>query len=231
MNFSHLKQWSSRLLQLPPRQPKRPHGDAAAGWRTAEFSRVERRFMLESARRALITAAEGGCVPEVQDVPPTLFQERACFVTLTKSGALRGCVGHIFPQSPLWLAVMNNARSAALRDPRFPEVEPDEVPHIEIEISVLTTPRPLEFSSADDLLAQLRPGEDGVLLQAGPRMGTFLPQVWAQIPSKTDFMDHLALKAGCLPGEWRHPDVTISVYQAESFHESELAAAPALHAG
>lgn len=179
---------------------------------------------MQAARRALVSAAETGCVPEVQDVPPSLFQERACFVTLTKSGVLRGCVGHIFPQSPLWLAVINNTRSAALRDPRFPAVEPHELAELEIEISVLTTPRPLQFASADDLLEQLRPGVDGVLLQSGVRIATFLPQVWAQIPGKIDFLEHLSLKAGCLPGEWRRGDVAISVYQAESFHEAETLA-------
>lgn len=184
--------------------------------------------MLELARRSLVSAAEGGCAPEVQDLPPALFQERACFVTLAKSGALRGCVGHIVPQAPLWLAVINNARSAALRDPRFPAVEPAEVPELEIEISVLTSPRPLQFKSAEELLAQLRPGEDGVLLQSGPRMATFLPQVWAQIPRRMEFMEHLCLKAGCLPDEWRCSSAVISVYQAESFHEVESASATSL---
>ena len=135
------------------------------------------------------------------------------------AGALRGCIGHIHPQESLYKAVMDNAGSAALRDPRFLPVRPDEVDKIKIEISVLTEPKPLEFSSPEDLLSKLRPYEDGVVLRIGPAMATFLPQVWAQIPDKVQFLSHLSQKAGCEPSAWRGKDASVSIYHVESFEE------------
>ena len=84
------------------------------------------------------------------DVPAKFLEKKACFVTLTKGGDLRGCIGHLEPQEALYLAVRDNARNAALRDPRFPEVKPDEVAKIRIEISVLTEPKPLAFDSPEE---------------------------------------------------------------------------------
>ena len=160
-------------------------------------------------------------VPEVaeKDVPPKLAEKKACFVTLTKDGALRGCIGHLTAMEPLHQAVAENARNAALRDPRFLPVKPDELDKIKIEISVLTEPQPLAFSSPEDLLSKLHPNEDGVLLHIGPRTATFLPQVWAQIPDKVEFLEHLSQKAGCEPSAWRGKDVSVSIYHVECFEE------------
>ena len=176
--------------------------------RRQSLAAPERKFLLELARKSLKSAAAGASLPEgaAKDVPPKLAEKKACFVTLTKGGTLRGCIGHLTAIEPLHQAVIENARNAALRDPRFPAVKPDEVDKIKIEISVLTEPQPLPFSSPDDLLSKLHPNEDGVLLHIGPRTSTFLPQVWAQIPDKVQFLNHLAQKAGCEPSEWRGKD-------------------------
>ena len=120
---------------------------------------------------------------------------------------------------PLHQAVADNARNAALRDPRFPAVEPGELDKIRIEISVLTEPQPLAFSSPEDLLSKLHPNEDGVLLHIGPRTATFLPQVWAQLPDKVEFLNHLSQKAGCESSAWRGKDVSVSIYHVECFEE------------
>jgi AmmeMemoRadiSam system protein A len=186
------------------------------------FTAAERKFVLDLARRTLqsVTSA-AGTLPEVaeQDVPPKLAEKRACFVTLTKDGSLRGCIGHLTAQAPLYQAVIENARNAGLRDPRFPPVETSELDRLRIEISVLTEPQPLAFSSSEDLLGKLHPGEDGVLLHIGPRTATFLPQVWAQIPDKARFLEHLSQKAGCEPSAWRGKDVSVSIYHVECFEE------------
>jgi AmmeMemoRadiSam system protein A len=108
-----------------------------------------------------------------------------------------------------------------MRDPRFPPVRPDEVKGIHIEISVLTEPQPLSFSSPEDLLNKLQPGQDGVVLQIGPNRATFLPQVWEQLPDKVQFLNDLAQKAGCAPGDWRGKNVSVSIYHAEAFGEPE----------
>jgi AmmeMemoRadiSam system protein A len=153
-------------------------------------------------------------------VSPTLAEEKACFVTLTRSGSLRGCLGQVRLQQPLCQAIINNTRGAALRDPRFPPVQPDEVEHLKIEISILSEPEPLSFASPEDLLAKLRAHEHGVLLEIGDRMATFLPQVWRTIPDKVEFLEHLSQKAGCAPDAWRQQGAADSIYHVESFEEA-----------
>jgi AmmeMemoRadiSam system protein A len=142
-------------------------------------------------------------------------------VTLTENGELRGCIGHIVPQEALYQAVVDNARNAATRDPRFEPVRPEEVKRIKIEISVLTEPQPLGFSSPEELLNKLEPGEDGVVLRIGSRGATYLPQVWEQLPDKVQFLNHLAEKAGCAPDDWRGRNVSVSIYHVEAFAEPE----------
>lgn len=190
---------------------------------TARFSGEERRELLSLARRALTEAASSGKSIEVDPagMPPALREKKGCFVTLTEGGRLRGCIGHIIAQEPLYQAVADNARSAAIRDPRFGAVTSSEVKDIAIEISVLTTPVPLEFSGPDDLLAKLKPGRDGVVLQIGRRTATYLPQVWEQLRDKVAFLDSLAEKAGCDAGDWRERGVKVSTYQVESFSEAD----------
>jgi AmmeMemoRadiSam system protein A len=182
---------------------------------------VERKFLLDLARKTLVTVTAGGSLSEVaeKDVPSKLAEKKACFVTLTKDGALRGCIGHLTAMEPLHQAVAENARNAALRDPRFSPVQAEELDKIKIEISVLTEPQPLAFSSPDDLLSKLHPNEDGVLLHIGPRTATFLPQVWAQIPDKVKFLEYLSQKAGSEASAWRGKDVSISIYHVECFEE------------
>ena len=95
-------------------------------------------------------------------------------------------------------------RSAAVEDHRFPPVKPEELEHIEIEVSVLTLPSRLKFDSPDELLAKLRPGVDGVVLRVGGNQGLFLPQVWEQLPDKQQFLSRLAEeKAGLEPAAWK----------------------------
>jgi hypothetical protein len=185
----------------------------------------EKKFMLNLARTTLVRVATNpawsGLELSANDVPSKLAETKACFVTLTEHGELRGCVGHIFPQEPLYQAIEDNARSAATRDPRFLRVQPEEVDKIKIEISVLTEPRPLHFNSPEDLLGKLQPYNDGVVLKIGSRGATFLPQVWEQIPDKVEFLNQLSEKAGCEPSAWRGNSTSVSIYHVEAFEESE----------
>ena len=186
-----------------------------------EFSAAERDLMLKLARQSVTAAVSKQPLPNPvpDEIPEKLRQHRACFVTLNKQGQLRGCIGAIFPEEPLYQAVIRKARSAALEDTRFEPVTPEELPQIEVEISVLTLPRELDFRSPEDLLAKLRPRVDGVVLNVAGYQATFLPQVWEQIPDKEQFMSSLARKAGLRPGDWRHPQAAVLVYQAEVFHQ------------
>lgn len=186
-------------------------------------SAAERRCLLDLARRAVREVATTGDYPGLpaEEMPPALNVPRGCFVTLMRRGALRGCVGNIHPHDPLFRAVIENARGAAVRDTRFLPVSAAEVGELEIEISILTVPEPLRFSSRDDLLRQLEPLRDGVVLKIGERVATYLPKVWEHLPEKVDFLNSLAEKAGCAPGAWQGPDVTVQVYRVESFKESD----------
>lgn len=193
----------------------------------AQFTAADRRYLLDLARKTVREAATTGQLPAVSadGLAPKFTAAKGCFVTLTKRGELRGCIGYILPQGPLYRAVVENARNAALRDPRFPAVRPGEVDQLEIEISVLTEPLPLFFSSPEELLHKLQPGVDGVVLQIGNRSATYLPQVWEQIPDKVDFLNNLAEKAGCESSTWRHSGVSVFIYHVEPFKESEMGTA------
>jgi len=202
---------------------EKPAPDAAPAklHSTGQFNAEERKFLLGLARRTLSQAAAGKGLPEVasNSIPSACQAAKGCFVTLTKSGQLRGCIGNILPAGPLYKAVLENARNAALRDPRFSPVTKDEASRIHIEISILTEPEPLAFASSEELLAKLQPYRDGVVLKIGQHAATFLPQVWEQLPDKTQFLEHLSAKAGCTPDAWRGKDVSVSIYRVESFEE------------
>lgn len=190
---------------------------------TAPFTADERQTLLELARQTIRAVVTTGRLPELPSAgfSPRLTVPRGCFVTLTRAGRLRGCIGNVTPQEPLHRAVLENARSAALHDSRFLPVAERELDQLEIEISVLTPPVPLAFSSPADLLSKLQPHQDGVVLRIGPRGATYLPQVWEQLPDKEAFLNSLAVKAGCAPSAWRGPDVTIRTYHAEAFNDAE----------
>jgi len=151
---------------------------------------------------------------------PWLDSTAATFVTLKKDGELRGCIGSLKAYQSLFSDLSSNAVSAAFRDPRFPTLTREEFKNIRIEISVLTEPEEISFSSESDALSQLRPGIDGVIFECGNFRSTFLPQVWEQLTSPELFMAHLKQKAGLAPDFWSD-EVQISRYGVEKFAESE----------
>ncbi len=187
----------------------------------APLGSEDRELLLRLARQAIVETAEGRPLPalETAQLPEHLLDCAATFVTLTRRGGLRGCIGALQAQLPLAEDVRQHARAAASEDFRFMPVIPQEVPELEIEISILTEPSPLEFSGSDDLLARLRPGVDGVILVSGLHRATFLPQVWEKVPDAESFLSMLCEKAGLPSSAWRKPGIEIFTYQVESFHE------------
>jgi AmmeMemoRadiSam system protein B/AmmeMemoRadiSam system protein A len=174
-------------------------------------------YLLRLARNSLNAAVQKKAVTDTAEMPEVLKDNRGCFVTLTSKGDLRGCIGYIEPIKPLYLAVMENAENAALKDPRFPPVTVNELSGIKVEVSVLTKPQPLEFSTPDELLKKLVPGVHGVILRKGFYQSTYLPQVWEQLPDKLKFLEQLSLKAGMPRDGWKTSEVR--VYTAEHFSE------------
>lgn len=188
----------------------------------SSLSSRERAYLLALARQALSQYLAGGerIRPKEPDLTVGLKENRACFVTLTKAGKLRGCIGYLAPMKPLCDCVIDNAIAAAVGDPRFPvPVDSEELKELTIEVSVLTAPRKLSLHNRDELPALLAPGKDGVIIRQGTRQATYLPQVWEHIPEPQAFLDSLCQKAGLPVGAWRAQDTEVLVYHAEAFRD------------
>ena len=202
-----------------PVEPLAPIPEPQCG--VPRLSDSQRLFLIRLARSTVEEAVrqqpETG--PKPEELEGHLLEKRACFVTLEKEASLRGCVGHLFPQIPLYAAVIDAARQAALADPRFSSVRPEELGEITLGISVLSSITPLASQPAKELLAQLQPFRHGVVLQFEYRTATFLPQVWEEIPDPSEFLTRLALKGGWEPTAWRDARARLSVYEVESIQE------------
>ncbi len=152
---------------------------------------------------------------------PWLSEPGATFVTLTEHGRLRGCIGSLEAYRPLLTDLRANARAAAFRDPRFAPLTAAELGDTRIEVSLLSATEPLEFTSEADAVSGLRPGVDGVILVWGSHRGTFLPQVWEQLPDPAEFLGHLKRKAGLSASFW-DPQVRLWRYTVTKWKESKL---------
>jgi AmmeMemoRadiSam system protein A len=183
----------------------------------------EKILLLKLARQSIELAVNQQPLPGLDwdELPPSLCEDGAAFVTLTEGGELRGCIGALEPYQPLVQDVCEHAAAAALEDYRFLPVQPEEVSRLGIEISRLTTPVPLPYETPADLLARLRPGRDGVILQDGSRRATFLPQVWEDVPSPADFLSHLCMKMGAPANLWQKKKLQVRIYEVEEFKEQE----------
>jgi hypothetical protein len=143
----------------------------------------------------------------------------ASFVTLRRHGELRGCVGGLEADAVLRLELPRHARAAAFEDPRFPPLRLEELDGLRIEVSLLTPSETIDAETEADVLAALRPGVDGVILTAGNRRATFLPQVWQELASAAEFLRHLKLKAGLHPDAWSE-HFRVARYTAEKWVEA-----------
>ncbi len=186
-------------------------------------------ILLPIARAAMANAL--GRKRVARDDAPWLQDPGASFVTLTCSGQLRGCIGSLQAQRRLLDDVRDNAVGAALRDPRFEPVTPDELDQVLIGVSLLSAMQAMDFRDEDDALAQLRPGVDGLLFECEGRRSTFLPQVWEQLPAPAAFVGQLKRKAGFSTDFWAGT-VRLHRYTVAKWEEPEgLTAAPRTQGG
>ncbi len=171
-----------------------------AFWEPAQagYDETHGRTLVGLARAGIASALSGSAAPKTAGTP-WLAEHRATFVTLTNGGDLRGCIGTLEAHRPLGVDVVENALAAAFRDPRFPQVTARELDAIQVEVSLLSSPGAIEFEDHDDLVAQIVPGLDGLILAADGRRGTFLPQVWETLRDPDQFLAHLKQKAGLSP--------------------------------
>ena len=182
----------------------------------AELDAAERRALLALARRALEAAVRGE--PDAGEVPESAALRRpgGAFVTLRCHGELRGCIGQVAADRPLAEVVAHMAATAATQDPRFPPLPPDELAALEVEISVLSDVVPL--ASRDP--AEIRSGQDGVIVRRGWHQGVLLPQVAADYGwAGEDLLRAACRKAGLSPDAWRAPDCQLLVFQTDVFAE------------
>lgn len=195
----------------------------------AQAHTADQQILLALARRAIGRAARGQPLKaELPDAPSTWLQTPlASFVTLTMQGALRGCIGGLYPTVPLVEDVQLHAYAAAREDPRFPPLRPEELAGVQIEISVLSAPEPLAYATSDELLLRLRPGVDGVIVQSGWHRATFLPQVWEKVPTPELFLGMLCEKASLAADAWRSGEIEVFTYQVEMFEEHAAPEPPA----
>lgn len=180
------------------------------------YSPTERKLLLTLAMQSIVYGLKLHKVMSLNltDYVPKLQAKRACFVTLDIKKQLRGCIGSLEAYQPLVLDVVHNAYAAAFSDPRFPPLTAAELDLIRIHISVLNVPTAMQFTSEADLVQQLQPGVDGLILAEGANRGTFLPSVWESLPEPKQFLDHLKMKAGLAPNYWSDT-VTVARYTVE----------------
>jgi len=227
LRIAREKGWRSEIVDYKNSGDTAGTKDRVVGYSSIVFwqedlSGGDKSQLLELSRKVLNSGVTQGRVPETvaaTDLSRRLQKKQGCFVTLEIDHRLRGCIGHIMPEEPLYRCVVQNTVNAALHDRRFPPVTKEELDRIEIEISALSVPAPLERSDPKQLLDFLKPLTHGVILKRGQRQSTFLPQVWKQFQSKEAFLSRLCLKGGLASDCWMDPETQVLTYQATVFRE------------
>jgi len=178
----------------------------------------QRHLLIDIAKASIESGLKNGrpLAVSLTQMPAELTLDRATFVTLEKQGQLRGCIGMLVAHRPLAEDVAHNSFSAAFSDPRFPPLAEDELKDLSIHISILSPSEPIICQSEAELVAQLRPTIDGLILDDGQHRATFLPSVWESLPEPIDFIHHLKMKAGLSANYWS-TELQAYRYTTESF--------------
>ena len=180
------------------------------------------RTLVGLARSSIAHRLGLGQAPRL-DAPAWLVRHAATFVTLTYDARLRGCIGSLEARRPLGVDVSENACNAAFRDPRFGALSVEEWPRCALEVSLLSPLTPIDFSGEAELVESIIPGKDGLVLQFAGRQGTFLPQVWENLPDTRDFLRELRRKAG-VPADTPLDRCRVLRYRVNKWRENEFTA-------
>lgn len=185
------------------------------------YPQASRELLLKTARRAIEIRLRTGNAPKVQ--PETFASmvqtHAAAFVTLTRQGRLRGCIGSVAAHQPLFADVIANAQKAAFQDARFGPLTAGELGDLHLKIAVLGRAAPMTFADEGDAIAQLVRGQDGLILQSAGKRGIFLPMVWEGISDPAEFLRALKRKAGLPPDHWAN-DLRLFRFRAETFADA-----------
>jgi AmmeMemoRadiSam system protein A len=182
------------------------------------------RRLVEFARQTIAHALGGP--PALRPMGAWFERPAATFVTITRGGALHGCIGSIAPRRPMLEDVAENALAAAFHDPRSLPYRAEDLPEMGVEVTLLGPLEKLHFTDEEDAIRQLVPGVDGLVLRYGGYRGTFLPQVWDSLEDPADFLDELKVKAGLRPDFWA-PGVEISRFHVQKWGGRRPTQAPA----
>lgn len=186
-----------------------------------EYTQPEKSFLLKLARKTIeqfFNSKEKLKITDAEVPFDKLKEKRAVFITLTQEDNLRGCIGCLEAERPLYQEVIDKALCAAFQDPRFFPLSREELPNIKICISILTVPKSLAYKDYNDLLQKLTPNKDGVILKKGFASATYLPKVWEELPEKGLFLSSLCEKAGLESNAWQYP-LEVATYQTVDFSE------------
>lgn len=211
-----------RPLKITVKKPEtKPHEETAIDFevQTKQLLKDHGDRLIEIAVSSIRRGYDKDAPQQVtlKNIPPSLRENGACFVTLkTAEKNLRGCIGSPVAHQPLVVDVATNAQKAAFKDPRFNQVSKDEFDTLRLSISVLSPQAPMTFKDETDLLEQLRPGVDGLVISDGNRRALFLPSVWEQLPDPKTFLGHLKRKAGMPLDHWS------STFKANRFIAEEV---------
>jgi len=189
---------------------------------SAKLDKRQEKLLLELAFRSIEHGLKYGreMAIDVEDFPPDLRAKRATFVTLKVDHDLQGCIGTLEAYRPLVTDVCANAYAAAFSDPRFQALTYRQLGSLTLSVSVLNPAEELHFNSEAELIEQLRPGIDGLILQQEWRRGTFLPSVWSSLPDKQNFLAHLKMKAG-LSGDYWSDNIRAYRYTTHVFGDDD----------
>ena len=190
-----------------------------------QFTEAQGQVLVKLARKTIMDKL-GLDTSGPEDLLSALEDERfrlhcGTFVTLKIKGQLRGCIGSLSSTETVIEGVKRNAMHAAFHDPRFAPLSREELGQTEVEVSILTEPKPLVFRGWQDLIKKLRVHIDGVIIRKGHASATFLPQVWEQLPRPEDFLTHLCMKAGLPSQAWKNSELEVLTYQVQYFEESQ----------
>ncbi len=187
------------------------------------MTKEEKQYLLEISRRTLEKYFKEKSILVLEEDSlkfPLLKEKRGVFVTLTQNGQLRGCIGNLIADKPVYQAIIENSLASALFDPRFPSLEKEELKDIKIEISVLSELKLLpSFRDINELIKYLEKKKPGLVIKKGANEATFLPQVWEELETAEDFLSQLCLKAGLEPDAWKKLDLIMFEYEVEKVKE------------
>ena len=216
IEFAKKKNWNSELLMYKNSgdvtgDKSSVVGYGAIGFYESYYSNEEKEYMLSLAKKSVESYVKSGKRINATKIPDKLKERKACFVTLTRNGELRGCIGNLEPVGMLYEGIIDNAITAAMNDGRFEPVSEDELDELAYEVSVLTEPKKIKYKDEEDLFAKIK--GKGVTLEKDGYSATYLPQVWEMFDNEEDFLSSLCQKAGLKKDEWKK-GINVEVYEA-----------------